>query len=169
MPQESTYTPQLAHEICEELSNSDSGFNSACLGFGIVPRTAWRWLNKYPEFWELYVKAREFQTELLYDEISRIAYLPLTDNGEEDGKLLEGAQAIAEIQRRKLIIYVLQFKLTKLQPKRFGDNRNVSVDVGVKKIMTPDDMLGLRQSIIATINAQKRDAEDIEHEDITLE
>lgn len=161
-----TYEPDKGIEFCERLSTSEFGMETVCRELGLVPRTVWRWLSKVPEFWDMYTKARDFQTELMYDEISRIAYLPLTHNGEavEDGGcLLDAGMAMAVIQQRKLIIDALKFKLAKLQPKRFGDNRNVQLDVAMPKQVTTEQYEQLRAALV---QKQIAPAQDIEHEDI---
>lgn len=137
------YSPEFAKLFCERLTTTQRGVDDIC-GDDDMPSksSVWRWLSSNPDFWEMYTQARDFQTELMYDEISNIAYQPLTDNGksvEDGGRLLDAGMAMAVMQQRKLIIDVLKFKLAKLQPKRFGDNRNVNVDVKVHRAVSPQE------------------------------
>lgn len=163
----STYDISVGTEFCAQLSLCKAGMESVCADMGLVPRTVWRWLATNLDFWDMYTKARDFQTELLFDEISRIAYLPLTHNGEEvenGGLLLEGPMALAEVQRRKLIIDTLKFKLMKLQPKRFGDNRNVDVNVKVKHTVSAEQfnrLLDAAASVPLIEAPEYEDAEEV--------
>lgn len=122
------YSPEVAEQLCAKLSTSQLGLKQVAKDMGYTPSKVWEWLAKYPEFRELYVRAREFQTELWYDDMLSITMAPYTHNGrpaddeEEPGIPLEGAAAFAETNRRKLIVDTLKWMLSKLQPRRFGTN-----------------------------------------------
>lgn len=128
-----TYSLEVAEQICERLSTSKLGLERICDDTNMPSKSAvWRWLAKHAEFREMYVRAREFQSEVMYDDLLVIPNLPLTHNGEEveDGGIpLAGPAALAEIQRRKLICDNIKFILAKLQVKRFGDNKNIDLNV----------------------------------------
>ena len=128
-----TYSLEIAEEICERLSTSKLGLERICDAADMPSKSAvWRWLVKHAEFREMYVRSREFQSEVMYDDLLVIPNLPLTHNGEEveDGGIpLAGPAALAEIQRRRLICDNIKFILAKLQVKRFGDNKNIDLNV----------------------------------------
>jgi len=156
------YTPELADLICERLSTTNRGLQNICDDPDMPGKTAvWRWLSQYPDFREKYVRAREYQTELLYDDLNNVATAPLVDPW---GNPMDGGNAMAEVQRRKLVCDNIKFILAKLQPKRFGDNRNMTVDVNVRKQITPEEFLQLRQEL-AKKNLMPP-AEDIDHEEV---
>lgn len=165
------YTYQLAQQICERLSTTDRGLQDIC-GDNDMPgkSTVWRWLSQYPEFWEMYTRAREFQTEIMYDEMERIALEPLPETdvfdllGNNVGSAVNGSVAMAEVQRRKLIIDVIKFKLAKLQPKRFGDNKNMSIDVKVRHSVSTEQFNKIFHEAGKALLAEP--TEDIDHEEI---
>lgn len=56
----STYTEELAAEICERLSVEEGGLNEVCKADDMpVPSTVYLWLTKHPTFSEMYARARE--------------------------------------------------------------------------------------------------------------
>lgn len=155
------YTIEIAEAICEALSSTRRSLNAICAE-GDMPevRTVWRWLSKHPEFWDMYTKARDFQTELMYDDMEDIITAPLVDAW---GSPLDGPMAMAEVQRRKLAVDTMKFKLAKLQPKRFGENKNIALDVKVSKQLTPGEFAQLLDAAKA-IPSIEQPVEDIDHE-----
>jgi hypothetical protein len=130
--------------------------------------TLFRWLAKHSDFRDLYVRAREFQTELGYDDMAALADAPFTHNGDipvsegGTGIPLDAGMAMAEMQRRKLQIDIIKFKLVKLQAKRFGENRNVDVNVKITKQVSPEqfeELLGAAKSAPKMIDEGIDDAE----------
>ena len=56
----STYTPELAAEICERLSTEEGGLNEVCKADDMpAPSTVYLWIAKHSEFSEMYARARE--------------------------------------------------------------------------------------------------------------
>lgn len=132
------YSLELAERICQVLCASDATVTDVCAPADMPNRsTVFRWLAKYPEFRDLYVRAREFQSELLYDDMAEIANAPFEEVpvfdllGNQLGVKVDAGAAMAEMQRRKLQIDVIKFKLVKLQARRFGDNRSMDLNVKV--------------------------------------
>jgi len=164
MARPSGYSKEIAEQLCERLSTSKEGLGIICQDESLPDvRTVWRWVAKYPEFTDMYAVSRGFQTELMYDDLLTIPNMPLTHNGkevEDGGVMLEGAAMIAEVNRRKLLCDNIKFILMKLQPKRFGDNRNVNVDVKVRRQLTDEQF----ERLLA--EADKPEIEDIDHEDV---
>jgi hypothetical protein len=166
----SGYTNEFADDICDELAITTDGFEHIIRRRGLNPQTVWGWVNRHAYFMEKYLKARAAQTELLYDEIQQIADMPMTHNGKpvddliDPGVPLEGGVAFAESNRRKMMIDVRKFKLTKLQPKRFGNNTHETVDVNVRRTVNPDEFKQLMSALTNKLQAPKQ-GEYIEHED----
>lgn len=169
------YSIEIATEICNVLATGKEGFEAACKKVGVASKSAWTWLSKHEDFWRAYTRAREFQTELMYDDISWIANAPLTHNGREvdaeenPGMPLSGAEAFAETNRRKLMIDVMKFKLIKLQPRRFGNNQDVNHNVNVQHKLTSEQFDALLQvhTKAAQIGpGQTEDEEYTDHEEI---
>lgn len=165
-----TYSYETAERICVELSTSDATLAEVCGKEGMPNRaTVFRWLAKYPEFRDLYAHAREFQTETLYDDMADIADAPfdespvLDSEGEVVGYKVEAGVAMAEIQRRKLRIDVIKFKLVKLQAKRFGDRSTMDVNVDVKHKLSREQFDKLLATAAAPVQIQAPDSEEAEY------
>lgn len=164
------YTKEAAVAFCDALCTSDESVALICKREGMPDRsTIYRWLNKQAEFRDLYMRARELQTEFGYDRMQAIADAPLTHNGraeddpDDPGKPITGPAAMAEVQRRKLLVDIEKFKLVKLQPKRFGDKSTVDVDVKVNHSVTAEQFQQLLQ--VAAAAPAIEDAEVLDEDD----
>lgn len=138
----------------ERVSTSTDGIRKICSEDGMpTMRNIMYWLQSDHDFRSAYEEAKAFQQELKLEEMEDIADRPSKD--------------LVEAMDKKLQIDVRKWAASKLAPKRFGENKNVNIDVGVKKVMSGDDMLALRSELKQLISAPRNaDAEDIEHEDI---
>lgn len=156
------YTPELIDIICDRLATSNRGLEDICGDLDLPGSTAvWSWLAKYPDFQEKYARAREFQAFMMNDEIDRIMYAPLVD---ANGEPLSASMAMAEVQRRKLIVDTLKWKMSKLIPKIYGDNRNMNVDVKITRPVSEEQYLQLRRDLVQKQIAPE--VEDIDHEEV---
>lgn len=153
------YSLELCESICERLSTTKRGLEDICTDADMPGKsTVWRWIGKYPDFWEMYARARKFQTEIMFDEMRQIACSPLID---EYGEPLSAGMAMAVVQQRKLIIDTIKFMLSKLQPDRFGDNRNMNVDVKVNHSVSKEQFQKLLDAAIAPIQIEDAEIEEI--------
>jgi len=162
------YSPEIADKICALLASGNIGLEKLCQDPANElppPSTVWSWLNKYPDFLEKYVRARERQTELEYDSMKEVASAPLVD---DNGYPLNPQAAMAEVQRRKLEVDVMKFRLVKLQPKRFGERKDVDLNIGVKHSLTDDQFAKLLSTAAEAALPEPSDdeAEDIEFEEL---
>ena len=162
------YSPEIADKICALLASGNIGLEKLCQDPANElppPSTVWSWLNKYPDFLEKYVRARERQTELEYDSMKEVASAPLVD---DNGYPLNPQAAMAEVQRRKLEVDVMKFRLVKLQPKRFGERKDVDLNIGVKHSLTDDQFAKLLSTAAEAALPEPTDdeAEDIEFEEL---
>jgi hypothetical protein len=67
------YTPKLAEEICRRLANGES-LKAIARDPGMpCAATVYHWLERRPEFEEMYVRARQRQAETLMDEAREVA------------------------------------------------------------------------------------------------
>lgn len=103
------------------------------------------------------------QTETFYDDLLEIGDAPLVD---DDGNALQGPLAMAEVQRRRVQTDNLKFILAKLQPKRFGDNMNVNMDVKVNHKLSDEQFANLLKTAAAApqIEQPYEDAQIVEDE-----
>lgn len=97
------YTETIANQICEWLAEGKSLRVFCMQPDAPSPSMVYRWLTKYPEFRDNYVRAREEQAETWADEIVFIA------DTAEDAQL-----ARVRIDARKWVA-------SKLKPKVYGD------------------------------------------------
>jgi len=69
---DTTYTAEKGEEICFRLANGES-LISICRDAHLpTPATVYRWVNRIPEFQDMYVDARQFQGDYLFDEMREI-------------------------------------------------------------------------------------------------
>src|SRR5690242_11142211 len=63
-----TYTWELAEQICEEIAGTNKSILTICLELGVGRTTMFRWLKTHDEFRKGYFFARWFRCENLADE-----------------------------------------------------------------------------------------------------
>lgn len=123
------YTPELAAEICELLSQGKS-LRSVCR-MDSMPCAAsvFLWLRRYPEFSEQYAKAKEESADALVEDI-----LDIADDGTNDwmeqrakeGEEVRGWKENGEaIQRSRLRVDTRKWIASKLKAKKYGDKLDV--------------------------------------------
>lgn len=108
-----TYTPELADEICTRLAEGES-LRAICRD-NHTPSvgTVLRWVGENKEFQDHYARAREVQAETLADEIVSIA-----DDSEEDSKV--------KTARDRLRVDSRKWVASKLLPKKYGDKLDLN-------------------------------------------
>ena len=119
MSRPSKFTPKIADDICEQLSNGMS-LRTICAADG-MPRasTVFRWLASDGVFREQYARAREAQADYLADEILQIA-----DDGANDTYVDENGNVRTDydvIARSKLRVDARKWIAAKLKPKVYGE------------------------------------------------
>lgn len=99
----STFSPDVAEEICQELMAGKS-LRQICAVEG-MPGTAtvYKWLGQYDAFRDSYARAREVQADVLADEIIEIADTEPDPN------------------RARVMIDARKWLASKLRPKKYGD------------------------------------------------
>ena len=113
------YTPDKAQYICEIIASSAKAVTELCEIDSTFPHEAnfYKWLLKYPEFREKYLKAKEIQGIAYSERIMRDAY---------SCPAVTEEIALANHQFR-----VTQWHVSKLAPKQFGDKKHVTQDMNV--------------------------------------
>lgn len=112
---ERLYTPELADEICQALATGVKGLARLCDENPAWPgsTTIWRWLNQYPDFWDKYVLAKQFQSHVVLDGV-----LDLADKATDK-------DSAAGIRIR----VDTRFRLAgQLHPKRYGNTTTLKGD-----------------------------------------
>ena len=117
----STYTSEIAREICARLSEGKS-LRSICRSDDIPHRDTVRvWLGKHEDFQEQYRFAHDLQADSIFEKMQEIA-----DDASADYKLVErGGESIwvfdhEHVQRARLRVEARKWHLSKLAPKKYG-------------------------------------------------
>jgi hypothetical protein len=124
MGRPSLFTEHIATVICVRLSEGES-LKSITRDEEMPDRaTVYRWLAAYPDFCDLYARAREDQADTLADEIIAIAdeqpeVIPVIDR--RTGELIEHKLDNAFLQWQKNRIDARKWTAMKLKPKKYGD------------------------------------------------
>lgn len=142
----SGYTAEIADEICQRIATTPRGLDFICESDEKLPsaRTVHRWLSEHEDFRQTYLRARESQADLLFDECLEIA-----DDCSKDTKTFgpEGEEREAcnseWISRSKLRVDTRMRMAGKLAPKKYGDKVELEhtgkVKVTTIQLVGPDD------------------------------
>ena len=111
----SSFTDAIADSICDQLIDGKS-LRKICEADDMPHRsTVLRWMDDSPEFAAKCARARMLQADALFDDIQDVA-----DNGNAD-----------DVQRAKLRVSTMQWRASKLAPKKYGDKvQHVGGDEG---------------------------------------
>lgn len=127
----SSYTPEVAEEICQQIAHSDQGLERICKQDGMPdPATVYRWLTTHPDFRENYARAREMQGEFLALQIVAIAddgSADVVTRYREDGSEYQAVDQ-EHIQRSRLRVDARKWLAGKLAPKKYGDRLELAGD-----------------------------------------
>lgn len=124
MARPSEFNEEIAAEICERIATKPRGLNYICDNDPDLPcaRTVQKWLSQQPAFVQNYLRARERQADLLFDQSIEIA-----DDGTGDTKTV-GAPGFERdvmdtewVARSKLRVDTRLRMAGKLAPKKYGD------------------------------------------------
>lgn len=120
----SSYDPEIAADICSQISTSRLRLRSICDADERFPdvNTFYRWMGSHPELRELYARAKDDQLDLIEDEILEIADDSTNDFIEIQRK--KGVDIIFDkeaVMRSNLRIESRKWLMGKLRPKKYGD------------------------------------------------
>ena len=129
----STYTEEIADEICDSLAEGKSMVEICRADHMPNPSTVYRWLEANEAFRNRYARAREDQADTLADEIIDIADDAQNDWMERQGDDASiGWQVNGEhVQRSKLRIESRKWIAAKLKPKKYGERVELGGNVGM--------------------------------------
>lgn len=123
------FTDEIAAEICERIATTPRGLDFICANDEALPspRTVHRWLNDHETFRQSYLRARERQADLIFDECLEIA-----DDCSNDTKIVGGDDYEREvantewISRSKLRVDTRMRMAGKLAPKKYGEKLDIT-------------------------------------------
>ena len=128
MGRPSTFTQELADEICDLLAEGKS-LRAICAVPGMPSvGTVCRWLGEDDKLREQYARARELQADALFDEVLHIADTQqigekrkVTNDGKEETSFGD------MIEHRRLQIDARKWMAGKLRPKKYGEFKAVEL------------------------------------------
>ncbi len=129
----SLFTPATAERICTLIATTNRGLGYILKNNDDLPdvRSVLRWLDSNEEFCRSYLRARELQADLIFDECLEIADETANDAARGDnGK--ETQHATEQVARSKLRVDTRLRMAGKLAPKKYGDR--IEVDQTVREV-----------------------------------
>lgn len=122
----STYTPEIADEICERLAEGEP-LRQICRDLHMPAwRTVYDWIRQNEEFSARIAHARELGFDAIAEEALDIADDARNDWMERRGENAEGYELNGEhVQRSKLRIETRLKLLAKWSPKKYGDKQQI--------------------------------------------
>jgi len=120
----STFTQEIADEICRRLANGES-LRSICAdqqgGWMPSETTVYRWLQEDDGFRDNYTGAREAQADHYFDQIVEIADSPTASIDPETG-----ATVLNDVQRDRLRVDARKWVAARLAPKKYGEKLDLT-------------------------------------------
>lgn len=154
MPRSSSFTQEVADEICERLAGGES-LVDIC-GPDRAPhlphrQTVYVWLAERPDFQRAYRRARDIQADLLFDEIVKIA-----DARDAD------AVGPRTARRDSLRVNARRWVASKLAPHRYGDRADLAAEAEedpAARIAYEDNVAARLAGILEAVRRRKANAE----------
>jgi hypothetical protein len=125
----SSYNPALVASICDEIATSDHGLVTICARPGMPTlKTMYLWMERHPEFVQIYARAKERQMDYMACQIKEIADTPqpgVIERTDKDGNVMVETRDM--IDHRRLRIEARKWLMSKLAPKKYGDHQDVNI------------------------------------------
>jgi len=122
----STYDPDIAHQMCEQLSEGIP-LREICRQDGFPAwRTVYDWMAKDPDLAAAIAHARDVGYDALAEECLKIADTPMlgeevTESEDDEGVKRISVKKVDMLGHRKLQIETRLKLLAKFNPKKYGD------------------------------------------------
>lgn len=125
----STYTQELADQICAELAEGKS-LRTVCAAKGMPALSSiFKWMREHEEFSKQYASAKQEAADALADEVLYISDTPMM--GEVRTIKPDGTIEIKQdemLGHRRLQIDTRKWLMAKMKPKLYGDKVDVTSD-----------------------------------------
>jgi hypothetical protein len=160
MGQSSTYTPELAAEICARLSEGEP-LRVICRDEHMPAwRTVYDWIRANPEFATRIARARELGYDAIAEEALEIADTPKSGVRTEETE--DGYKTVREdmLGHRKLQVETRLKLLAKWSPKKYGDK--IDVTSGGDPVNMNAEERAAKMQAIAAAAAQRRAQQETE-------
>jgi hypothetical protein len=119
------YNEDIVDEICIRISTGEP-LVRICREDGMPHlATVYRWLSRYPEFSEMYAKAKDQAADTLAEEIQDLAdQFPMEKTDKEGNTSFDSAY----IQWMRLRVDARKWVAAKLKPRKYGDRVELAGD-----------------------------------------
>lgn len=158
MAQESTYTPELADEICERIANGETLREITREPHMPSYRSVYRWREANPEFASRFAHARDCGFDVIAEEALEISNTPRVGERTEDSE--QGYKVVCEdmLGHRKLQIETRLKLLAKWSP-RYSEKLDVTSG-GQPLTMTAEERAAKLASIAEQAARRKQEQDD---------
>ena len=120
-----TYTEQIAEEICTRIISGEPLVRICRDEHMPNVVTVYRWLSRFPEFCNMYTKAKEDQADTLAEEIQDISdQMPMEKTDGNGNTSFDSAY----IQWMRLRVDARKWVAAKLKPRKYGDRVELAGD-----------------------------------------
>lgn len=127
----SKYRKETGELICALLGRGKSLMEICELDSMPTRETVYNWLQKDKDFFNAYARARVLQEEHYFDLIANVAF----DESRDESGELRIPNAVA-VQRDRLKVDTLKWKLGRMNPRKYGDKIEVSGELAVKRVVS---------------------------------
>ena len=148
------YDETLVREICARIAHGEPLVKICKDDHMPNVSSIYLWLSRYPEFSEMYTKAREDQADTLADEIQEIAdQMPMEKTDGNGNTSFDGAY----IQWMKLRVDARKWTASKLKPRKYGERVSLAGDAdNPLKVEASLEAKGLFNDLLAAMEAKKQ-------------
>ncbi|MBK7001039.1 MAG: terminase small subunit protein [Rhodoferax sp.] len=119
------YSEALADDICTRIMQGRS-LRKATAELGIDESVVYDWLKRHQSFTKQYACAREWQADVLAEEIVSIAD-ELVIEARYQGEDIKLDVSSTAVQRNRLRVDARKWYASKLAPKKYGDKLDATV------------------------------------------
>ena len=147
------YTDDIASEICWRIAHGEPLVRICADEHLPHVATIYRWLTRFPDFCDMYTRAREDQADTLADEIQAIADEMPMETTDKDGNTRFDS---AYINWMRLRIDSRKWVAAKLKPRKYGDRVAVEGTEDGPAIKTEDTNSSRLFELIRTMEMTKR-------------
>ena len=119
------YSIQLAEEICDRISTGEPLVRICKEEDKPNVVTVYRWLSRFPEFSNMYARAKDQAADTLAEEIQDLADQMPMEKTDKDGNTSFDS---AYIQWMRLRVDARKWVAAKLKPRKYGDRVELTGD-----------------------------------------
>lgn len=157
--QPTSYTPELAAEICETIATQGKGLKQLCREHPHWPHpdTIYEWLGKHQYFSDLYIKAKARQVSVLADQIIDIA-----DDSAQDITTNKNGDEVCNtefVNRARLRIDTRKWIAAKLAPRIYGEKGDFVKIKFPNDITKSNALLAMSAEVFRALSQQEIDLE----------